>query len=181
MTDYQQLAIDEAGQATVVRFRQPRLSGILELEKLGQELDELAGCEDRGKLVLDFSSVRVSFQPDLGQAGGLEPASEGPRRRHAAGQRPGTGAERFADLQVGLPVRHPARRGAGLAVVITRRRVERRALSKRIGLSLTRITHGPALVLCQRWFDGWVARPERAWLGGSPRPFRACHPSIDDY
>ena len=36
------------------------------------------------------------------------------------------------------------------------------------------------LVLCQRWFDGWVAHPERAWLGGSPRPFRACHPSIDD-
>ena len=31
-------------------------------------------------------------------------------------------------------------------------------------------------VLCQRWFDGWVARPERAWLGGSPRPFGRATP-----
>ncbi|MGA2617614.1 MAG: STAS domain-containing protein [Thermoguttaceae bacterium] len=67
MTDFQQLTIDEVGQATVVRFRQPRLSGILELEKLGQELDELAGREDRGKLVLDFSSVQFLSSQTLGK------------------------------------------------------------------------------------------------------------------
>ncbi len=67
MTDYQQLAIDEVGQATVVRFRQARLSGILELEKLGQELDELAAREDGGKLVLDFSAVEFISSQTLGK------------------------------------------------------------------------------------------------------------------
>ena len=57
MTEYQQLTIEQAGDATVVNFRQFRVSGVWETERLAQELYQLVEGEHRMKLLLDFTSV----------------------------------------------------------------------------------------------------------------------------
>jgi anti-sigma B factor antagonist len=57
MAEYQQLQIEERGDSTIVHFRQPRVSGILEMEKLERELHQLVEKENRRRLVVDLSVV----------------------------------------------------------------------------------------------------------------------------
>lgn len=57
MPEYQQLTVDQVGDATVVNFRQFRVSGVWETERLAQELYQLVEGEKHKKLVLDFASV----------------------------------------------------------------------------------------------------------------------------
>ena len=57
MADYQQLQIEEVGDSTIVHFRQPRVSGILEMEKLERELHHLVDVDNRHKLVIDLTVV----------------------------------------------------------------------------------------------------------------------------
>jgi anti-sigma B factor antagonist len=71
MTEYQQLSIDETGDCTVVNFRQPRISGVWETERLSQELYQLVEKEHRTSLVLDFSSVEFLSSQVFGTLVGL--------------------------------------------------------------------------------------------------------------
>jgi anti-sigma B factor antagonist len=58
MTQYRQLTLDEVGDVTVVHFREPRITGTVEIESLGQELYQLVEKDDRRRLVLNFSAVQ---------------------------------------------------------------------------------------------------------------------------
>ncbi|MGA2032402.1 MAG: STAS domain-containing protein [Thermoguttaceae bacterium] len=57
MRDHQQLSIEEVRGITVIRFRQRRLSGILEMERLERELQQLVEAENRVRLLFDLASV----------------------------------------------------------------------------------------------------------------------------
>ena len=59
MTEYQELAIHDAGEVTVVEFRRPRITAIEEIEQTGRELYGLVETENRTKLVLDFTAVQA--------------------------------------------------------------------------------------------------------------------------
>ena len=67
MTEYQLLQVANVEGVTVVHFREPRLSGILELEKLGQELDHLLEHEHCTRLALDFTAVEFLSSQTLGK------------------------------------------------------------------------------------------------------------------
>jgi anti-anti-sigma factor len=67
MAEYQQVEIEESGAMTIVRFRQSRLSGILELEKLEQELDQVLRGDHHTRLVLDFTPVQFISSELLGK------------------------------------------------------------------------------------------------------------------
>lgn len=66
MTEFQQLRIEENREITIVYFRQTRLSGVLEMERLEQELQALAEDEQHSKLVLNFTSVDFLSSQVLG-------------------------------------------------------------------------------------------------------------------
>ncbi len=72
MTEYEQvrideIEIDEVGIVTVVHFCRHRISDLLEIEKLGDELYELIEGEARRKLVLDFSEVQFFSSAAIGK------------------------------------------------------------------------------------------------------------------
>ena len=67
MADYEQLIVEDMDCASVVRFREPWISGLSMVEKLGEELYGLVEKEDRKNLVLDFSVVTFLSSTVLGK------------------------------------------------------------------------------------------------------------------
>jgi len=67
MANYEQLIIDERDGVSVVRFREPLISGFQTIDKLGEELYALVEKEDRKQLVLDFSTVIFLSSAALGK------------------------------------------------------------------------------------------------------------------
>jgi anti-sigma B factor antagonist len=67
MANYEQLMVDESDYESVVRFRQPWISGLLVIEKLGEELYALVEKEDRKNLMLDFATVEYLSSAALGK------------------------------------------------------------------------------------------------------------------
>ncbi len=67
MANYEQLIVDEMNSVSVVRFREPWISGLLVIEKLGEELYGLVEKEDRKNLVLDFATVKFLSSAFLGK------------------------------------------------------------------------------------------------------------------
>ena len=67
MTAYQRLEISEGGDVTVVRFRDRRISNLLEIEQVGQELYRLVDEGKHKRLVLDFSDVEYLSSALIGK------------------------------------------------------------------------------------------------------------------
>jgi anti-sigma B factor antagonist len=72
MTEFQrvrieEIEIDEGGPVTVVHFCEHRISDLLEIEKLGQELYQLVEQNARRKLVFDFSGVEFFSSAAIGK------------------------------------------------------------------------------------------------------------------
>jgi len=72
MTEYRRLRIDEmglddVGNVTIIHFRQQRMSDLMEIEELGQELYELIEQPVHRKLVLDFSGVEFFSSAAIGK------------------------------------------------------------------------------------------------------------------
>lgn len=72
MSEYSQLrvdevAIDQIGSITVVRFRGHRFTDVVEIEKLGKELYRVIEERVRRKLVLDFSGVEFFSSAAIGK------------------------------------------------------------------------------------------------------------------
>ena len=57
MTGYRRLEVNEVGDVTVVRFRDPKIIEDINIQELSQELFRLVEVERRAKLLLNFSSV----------------------------------------------------------------------------------------------------------------------------
>ena len=62
-----QLEVQEIGDATVVRFRDPRITNPLEIEELGRQLYHVLEVNNCGKLVIDFSSVEFLSSATIGK------------------------------------------------------------------------------------------------------------------
>ncbi|MGA2253871.1 MAG: STAS domain-containing protein [Thermoguttaceae bacterium] len=67
MANYEQLIVSEVDNVSVVRFREPWISGIPVIEKLGEELYGLVEKEGHVNLVLDFSTVKFLSSAVLGK------------------------------------------------------------------------------------------------------------------
>ena len=51
------LDIQEQGDITIVRFREPRVTDPVEIEELGRQLYQVLECRNTEKVVLDFGPV----------------------------------------------------------------------------------------------------------------------------
>ena len=67
MSDYQRLDVSEAGDVTVVRFRDAKIIEDLNIQELGNEMFRLVEEEDRRKLVLNFAAVDFLSSAALGK------------------------------------------------------------------------------------------------------------------
>ena len=67
MSAVQRLEIQEIGDITVVRFRDPRISDALEIEELGRQLYRVLELKNCSKLVIDFSPVEFLSSATIGK------------------------------------------------------------------------------------------------------------------
>ncbi|HUT11329.1 MAG TPA: STAS domain-containing protein [Thermoguttaceae bacterium] len=67
MAEYQRLDVNEVGEVTVVRFRDQKIIEDINIQELGRELFRLVEVENRGKLLLNFSSVDFLSSAALGK------------------------------------------------------------------------------------------------------------------
>ena len=72
MSQYQQITIEDIeldlmGNVTIVQFREPRITDLLEIEQLGRELYQLIEEPVHRKLVLDFSEVMFFSSAAIGK------------------------------------------------------------------------------------------------------------------
>jgi len=67
MAEYQRLDVNEVGDVTVVRFRDQKIIEDINIQELGRELFRLVEVENRGKLLLNFSSVDFLSSAALGK------------------------------------------------------------------------------------------------------------------
>ena len=67
MSTVQRLEIQEIGNVSVVRFRDPRIIDPLEIEALGRQLYQVLEFKNCSKLVIDFSPVEFLSSATLGK------------------------------------------------------------------------------------------------------------------
>ncbi len=67
MSTIQRLEIQEIGDVTVIRFRDPRVTNPLEIDELGRELYRVLEFKNCAKLVLDFSPVEFLSSATIGK------------------------------------------------------------------------------------------------------------------
>jgi anti-sigma B factor antagonist len=67
MASYRHIEIHQVDEVTVVHFREPRVTDLALIEKLGQELYELVEKDNRIRLVLNFSAVEFLSSVALGK------------------------------------------------------------------------------------------------------------------
>ncbi len=67
MTAYRRLEINEVGDVTVVRFRDHKIVEDINIQQLGQEMFHLVEVDNRGKVLLNFSSVDFLSSAALGK------------------------------------------------------------------------------------------------------------------
>jgi anti-sigma B factor antagonist len=67
MAEFERLKLDEVSDVTVVRFCDHRFIDGLEIEKLGQELYQLAEGGNRRKVLIDFSNVELFSSAGFGK------------------------------------------------------------------------------------------------------------------
>jgi anti-sigma B factor antagonist len=67
MAGYRRLDVNEVGDVTVVRFRDHKIIDEINIQELGQEMFHLVEGENRGKLLLNFSSVEFLSSAALGK------------------------------------------------------------------------------------------------------------------
>ena len=67
MAGFRRLEINEVGDVTVVRFRDHKIVEDISIQELGQEMFHLVEVENRGKLLLNFSSVDFLSSAALGK------------------------------------------------------------------------------------------------------------------
>ncbi len=67
MAGYERLDVSEVGDVTVVRFRDRKIIDDINIQELGQELFSLIEQDNRGKLLLNFSSVDFLSSAALGK------------------------------------------------------------------------------------------------------------------
>ena len=67
MAGYRRLDVNEVGDVTVVRFRDPKIIEDINIQELGHELFKLVEVENREKLLLNFSSVDFLSSAALGK------------------------------------------------------------------------------------------------------------------
>lgn len=72
MAGYRHLDISEAGDVTVVRFRDHRIVDDISILELGQELFQLVDVDKREKILLNFSAVEFLGSATLGKLITLE-------------------------------------------------------------------------------------------------------------
>ena len=61
------LEIQELGDVTVVRFRDPRITNPLEIEELGRQLYQALEVRNGSKLIIDFSPVEFLSSAMIGK------------------------------------------------------------------------------------------------------------------
>lgn len=67
MPDYRRLETNQVGDVTVIRFRDRKIVEDLSIQELGQEMFQLVETENRGKLLLNFSTVDFLSSAALGK------------------------------------------------------------------------------------------------------------------
>ena len=67
MAEYRRLDVNLVGDVTVVRFRDEKIIEDINIQELGRELFQLVEVENRGKLLLNFSSVDFLSSAALGK------------------------------------------------------------------------------------------------------------------
>ena len=67
MAGYKRLEVNEVGDVTVVRFCDRKIIDDINIQELGQELFGLIEQDNRGKLLLNFSSVDFLSSAALGK------------------------------------------------------------------------------------------------------------------
>jgi anti-sigma B factor antagonist len=67
MSAVQRLEIQEIGDVTVIRFRDPRVTNPLEIEELGRQLYHVLEFKNCSKLVIDFSPVEFLSSATIGK------------------------------------------------------------------------------------------------------------------
>ena len=67
MAEYRRLDVNEVGDVTVVRFRDHKIVEDINIQELGQEMFRLIEVDNRGKLLLNFSSVDFLSSAALGK------------------------------------------------------------------------------------------------------------------
>jgi anti-sigma B factor antagonist len=67
MTGYQRVDLNQVGEVTVVRLRDYKIVEDINIQELGQELFQLVEVENRGKLLLNFSTVEFLSSAALGK------------------------------------------------------------------------------------------------------------------
>jgi anti-sigma B factor antagonist len=63
----QRLEVQEVGDVSVARFRDPRVTNPMEIEELGRELYQVLEYKNCSKLVLDFSAVEFLSSATIGK------------------------------------------------------------------------------------------------------------------
>jgi anti-sigma B factor antagonist len=67
MAGYRRLEVNEVGDVTVVRFRDQKIIEDINIQELGHEMFRLVEVDNRGKLLLNFSSVEFLSSAALGK------------------------------------------------------------------------------------------------------------------
>ena len=67
MAGYRRLEVTEVGDVTVIRFRDRKIVEDINIQELGSEMFRLVDGENRGKLLLNFSSVDFLSSAALGK------------------------------------------------------------------------------------------------------------------
>jgi len=67
MSAIQRLEIQEIGDVTVVRFRDPRITNPMEIEELGRQLYQVLEFKNCSKLVVDFLPVEFLSSATIGK------------------------------------------------------------------------------------------------------------------
>jgi anti-sigma B factor antagonist len=67
MAVYRRLDVQEAGDVTIVRFRDHKIIEDINIQELGQELFQLVEVDKRQKLLLNFSTVDFLSSAALGK------------------------------------------------------------------------------------------------------------------
>jgi anti-sigma B factor antagonist len=67
MGAYQRIEVSEVGDVTVIRFRDRKIVEDINIQELGVEMFRLVETDNRGKLVLNFSTVDFLSSAALGK------------------------------------------------------------------------------------------------------------------
>ncbi len=67
MPDYQQIAVNEVGAVTVVRFLNSKIRDEDEIQQLGDELFSLVDNDNKRSLLLNFQDVEIMSSAALGK------------------------------------------------------------------------------------------------------------------